>query len=239
VAEDIAPVEAVIFDWGGTLTPWHTVDYREEWRSLAAAVPGERDVEQLTTVLLEAASSVWARARDEHRSATFEEVCRLAGVDATDRHAMAYRRFWEPATRTDPDVEPLWRALREQGMAVGVLSNTIWPRDWHEEIFARDGVLDLIDGAVYTSEIAWTKPHPQAFRAAMRAVGIDDPARCVFVGDRLFDDIWGAGNAGMRSVWVPHSAIPADQLGHSEGQPDATVHTLAEVYDVVVGWHAG
>ena len=58
-----------------------------------------------------------------------------------------------------------------------MLSNTFWPRDWHEEIFRRDGVLGLIDGAVYTSEIDWTKPHPEAFRAAMTAVGVTDPAR--------------------------------------------------------------
>jgi putative hydrolase of the HAD superfamily len=73
----------------------------------------------------------------------------------------------------------------------------------------------------------------------MHAVGAGDPTRCVFVGDRLFDDIWGAGNIGMRTIWIPHSDIPADQLGHSEGKPDATVHTLAEVYDVVIGWQAG
>jgi len=237
---DASPVDAVIFDWGGTLTPWHTVDYREEWRSLAAVDPrAGGDLEEMTTALLEAATRVWARARDEHRSATFEEVCRLAGLEHTDDHASAYKAFWEPSTWTDPEVMPLWLALREQGIAVGVLSNTIWPREWHEEIFARDRVLDLIDGAVYTSEIPWTKPHPHAFRAAMHAVGASDPTRCVFVGDRLFDDIWGAGNIGMRTIWIPHSDIPVDQLGHSEGQPDATVHTLAEVLDVVVGWRGG
>jgi putative hydrolase of the HAD superfamily len=26
-----APVRAVIFDWGGTITPWHTVDLRAQW----------------------------------------------------------------------------------------------------------------------------------------------------------------------------------------------------------------
>ena len=24
-------IRAVIFDWGGTLTPWHTIDPREAW----------------------------------------------------------------------------------------------------------------------------------------------------------------------------------------------------------------
>ena len=37
----------------------------------------------------------------------------------------------------------------------------------------RDEVLHLLDGAVYTSEVPWTKPSPEAFLAAMRAVGVD------------------------------------------------------------------
>ena len=24
------PIDAVIFDWGGTITPWHSVDLREQ-----------------------------------------------------------------------------------------------------------------------------------------------------------------------------------------------------------------
>ncbi len=229
------PIEAVIFDWGGTLTPWRTVDYRDEWRSLAS-VSGVADVEQLTSALLEAAESVWARSRDEHRSATFEEICELAGLQPQPHHADAYRAFWEPATAADPDVAPLLHRLHADGLVIGVLSNTVWPRAWHEEIFARDGLLELIDGAVYTSELPWTKPHPAAFTAAHEAVGVDDPARCVFVGDRLFDDIWGAGNAGMRTVWLPHSEIPRDQVGHTQGQPDAVVQRLGEVHEVVSRW---
>lgn len=34
------PVEAVIFDWGGTLTPWHAVDLGEQWRVYAREVHG-------------------------------------------------------------------------------------------------------------------------------------------------------------------------------------------------------
>ena len=95
--------------------------------------------------------------------------------------------------------------------------------------FERDGVYDLIDGDVYTSEIPWTKPSPLAFGAAMEAVGVTDPATCVYVGDRLFDDIWGAHHAGMRAIHIPLSTIPAGQLGHSEGDPDASVTSLAEI----------
>ncbi len=117
-----------------------------------------------------------------------------------------------------------------------MLSNTIWPREWHRDFFARDGVLDLLDGDVYTSEVPWTKPSPLAFRAAMEAVGVDDPAACVYVGDRLFDDVWGAQNAGMRTIHVPHSRIPRGQIGHAEGRPDAVAHRLSDIPDIVDGW---
>jgi putative hydrolase of the HAD superfamily len=228
-------VEAVIFDWGGTLTPWRNIDPGEEWRSLAAAVSPEQP-DDLAQRLMAAAEQAWGLSRVEHRSTTFDEICRLAGVTVSDEHAMAYRAFWDHATYIDPDVPELFERLRASGHRIGVLSNTIWPRHWHEEIFERDRVLHLLDGAVYTSEIPWTKPSPQAFLAAMEAVGVHEPSRCVFVGDRRFDDIYGAKNAGMRAVLLPHSDIPAGQIGHTEGDPDAIIQRLADLPDTIADW---
>ena len=222
-------VSAVIFDWGGTLTPWHTIDPVAAW---AATVP---DPDQAAR-LLSAENAVWARSRDEHRSATLAEIFLAAGVEPTPEALAAHHAWWEPHTFTDEQVAPLFEALRSDDIRVGILSNTIWPRSVHEQIFARDGVDHLIDGAVYTSDIEYTKPHPEAFRAAMDAVGVTDPKRCVFVGDRLFDDVYGAQQAGMRAIHVPHSVIPRDQIGHTEGEPDATITELAEVLAVVRSW---
>lgn len=228
------PVDAVLFDWGGTLTPWHAIDFAQESAALAAAAV-EADA-STAEVLRAAGGAVWARARDHHTSATIADVFVEAGLTHDESMLTAYREFWEPHTLTDPDVLPLLSRLKVDGLRVGVLSNTLFPRDWHEEYFRRDGVLDLLDGAVYTSEIPWTKPAPQAFTAAMQSVGAVDPRRCVFVGDRLFDDIWGASQVGMRTILVPHSDIPAEQRGHSEGAPDAVVDRLADVYDVIAAW---
>jgi hypothetical protein len=38
--EHTMTVDAVIFDWGGTLTPWHTVDFAECWRACGLGDPG-------------------------------------------------------------------------------------------------------------------------------------------------------------------------------------------------------
>ena len=226
------PIAAVIFDWGGTLTPWHVIDADEAWATLT-------EEPEAVKALRAAEDALWRRSRDDHRSGTLDELLAQAGA-APDADALArLHAWWDQHTFTDPEAAPMFRALREQGLRIGVLSNTIWSRERHEAIFARDGMLDLIDASVYSSEIEWTKPHPLAFRAALDAVGVDDAAEAVFVGDRLFDDIYGAGAAGMRTILIPHSAIPPEQIGHTLGEPDAVVHRLSEIAPIIARWQAG
>jgi putative hydrolase of the HAD superfamily len=225
-------VQAVIFDWGGTLTPWHQVDITELWREACTPHFGADRAVQVATAMHTAERELWQLVEQEHRSSTLTELFERAGVAPDEALLATYSRLWEPHTYTDPDVPVLWRYLRGRGIKVGVLSNTFWPRSWHEEIFRRDGVLDLIDGAVYTSEIDWTKPHPEAFAAAMSAVGVTDPAACVFVGDRPFDDVHGAKGAGMRAVLIPNSDVPT----FPGSTPDAVVSRLADLRPLLDSW---
>jgi len=230
-------VDAVIFDWGGTLTPWKTADGRAWWRIAARLVAAEL-VDEAAAALAAADDELWRRSRDDHRSGTLAEVFEAAGVTADDRAYAVHDEEWEWATFLDPDAPTVLTGLRERGIRIGVLSNTSWTRARHEQIFIRDGVHHLIDGAVYTCEIPWTKPHPDAFRAAMAAVGAPDPGRCVFVGDRPFDDIFGARRVGMRAVLLPHSVIPQVQRGHTDGEPDAVIGRLTDLLGVVDAWRA-
>jgi putative hydrolase of the HAD superfamily len=225
-------VAAVIFDWGGTLTPWHTVDHAEVWRAVCTRHYAGDQAARIALAMSAAERDMWALAELEHRSATISQVFERAGIDPSEELLASYAGEWDPHTVTDPDVPGLLTYLRERGIRIGVLSNTIWPRSRHEAIFARDGVLDLIDGAVYSSEIDWTKPHPEAFRAAMEAVGVSDPAACVFVGDRPFDDVHGAKNFGMRAVLIPNSDVPT----FPGATPDAIISRLADLAPLIESW---
>ena len=228
-------VQAVIFDWGGTLTPWHTIDHETLWREVCALHFAEEMAERNAGAIRAAEWELWRVAERDHRSATMDHVFERAGVAPTAAFLASYALAWEPHTLTDPDVPELLRRLRAAGVKIGVLSNTMWPRSMHEQVFIRDGVLELIDGAVYSSEIEWTKPHPEAFRAAMAAVGVTDPAACVFVGDRPYDDVFGAKRAGMRAVLVPNSDVPA----WPEAEPDAVIGRLADLAPLIDAWRRG
>jgi len=233
---------AVIFDWGGTLTPWHSFDLEEQWRVFARQVHAEeQQAISLAGRILAAEDAAWARSRTDHTSARLLEILAEAGLDEGDlrREAAlaAYREFWEPHTFTDPQVRPLWEGLRERGVRVGVLSNTIWSGDYHRAVFERDGVLDLIDADIYSSELLWAKPHPEVFRSAAAALAVA-PAEAVYVGDRLFEDIHGSQLAGMRAIWVPHSEIPLDQQVAVDVTPDAIAHELMDILDILDGWQS-
>jgi putative hydrolase of the HAD superfamily len=231
----------VIFDWGGTLTPWHTVELDRQWDDYAHHyAPDPATATELAARIVAAEAAAWARSRTSGVSAHLAEVLAAAGVD-TDHPGhpaaqAAYEEFWEPHTFTDPDVAPLFTGLRERGVRVGVLSNTIWSRDYHERVFARDEVLNLIDAAIYSSEIDHAKPHPEAFHRAMAAVGVDDPATCVYVGDRPYEDVHGAQRVGMRAVLVPNSDIPPAQQVPVDVRPDGVAHRLLDILDLVDAW---
>ncbi|HEX9356524.1 MAG TPA: HAD family hydrolase, partial [Streptosporangiaceae bacterium] len=204
------------------------------WREACARHFPAPHADQTAAAIMAAELALWQLADDSQRSATLKEVFERAGIAPPDALLTSYFEAWDPHTLTDPDAVPLLENLRERGIKVGVLSNTMWPRSAHERVFRRDGVLDLIDGAVYSSEIPWTKPHPEAFRAAMAAVGEDNPGACVFVGDRPYDDVHGAKRAGMRAVLIPHNEGPR----FDEVTPDAVITRLADLPAHLDAWSA-
>jgi putative hydrolase of the HAD superfamily len=122
-------------------------------------------------------------------------------------------------------------ALRARGLRIGLLSNTHWPRSFHEHFLERDGLNDLIDARLYTSEMRHTKPHIEAFRASMSALAVTDPGRAVFVGDRPYDDVFGSREAGMRAVLRHNPAVPAHEV-----VPDATIDRLSELIPFIDRW---
>ncbi|HEX5967791.1 MAG TPA: HAD family hydrolase [Intrasporangium sp.] len=235
------PVKAVIFDWGGTITPWHTVDLRAQWTAFAdgaGLVACSRD--DLVSALSAAEDLAWKRGRSEGLSARLHEIlesCGLPHGDArTEAGTAAYRAFWEPHTFTHPSIGPLWETLRAKGIRIGVLSNTIWDRDYHRGIFERDGVLHLIDADVYSSEVPWVKPQAEIFAHAAEALGVP-VEECAYVGDRSFEDVHGPQQVGMRAIWIPHSEIPVDQQVSHEATPDAIAHDLADIRTIVDAWN--
>ncbi|HEY2697069.1 MAG TPA: HAD family hydrolase [Pseudonocardiaceae bacterium] len=229
-------MRAVIFDWGGTLTPWRSVNPAEGWRAYADAFSEPAQAAAVAAQLLAAEDAAWQRVRTDSTAFTFAALLATCGLTENPTAVRSFRAFWEQSTHTREEVLPTVTALRERGLRLGVLSSTWWPGEWHEDGLRRDGVFDAFDACVWSSQLPFTKPHPTAFQTAMAAVGIDDPADCVYVGDRLYDDISGAKGVGMRAVLIPHSQIPPEQTVPVDVAPDAIIQRLADLVPLVDSW---
>jgi putative hydrolase of the HAD superfamily len=232
-------IEAVIFDWGGTLTHLNsTTDLEDMWRAAARQLAPDRQ-DEVCGVLAAVEARSWQRVRTDQTSTTLARLLAEAteelGLDVTaavlEAAEARHLDAWTPHIRHDPDAAPTLAALRHRGLGIGLLSNTHWPRHFHEHFLERDGLDRLIDARLYTCELAHTKPHPAAFAAALDALGVSSPANAVFVGDRLLDDIFGARSAGLRGVWRRNRATP-----HHEVEPDGVIDRLPDLLPLVDGW---
>lgn len=226
-------VEAVLFDWGGTLSTHVPVDLLDMWRA-AARVLAPHDPEPLAAALLAAEERWWRESvAAGDRSGTTEQLVRSVAQDVHLDVAAAldaYHGAWEVTVQHDPAAAPVLTALRERGIRTGLLSNTHWPRALHERWLEDAGLLHLLDARVYTSDLDHVKPHPEAFRALLREVGVQPPA-AVFVGDRLRDDVSGAQALGMRTVHMTGRPVEGWDV-----VPDAELVTLDGLVELVDGW---
>ncbi|MBU6347838.1 MAG: HAD family hydrolase [Actinomycetales bacterium] len=236
------PIKAVIFDWGGTLTPWHPVDLRDKWRAYAK-IYNPDEVEELAEALHIGEQNRWARQLNtmgEVGTGMLDELFLEAGVDVThELHHQAlesYLAAWDPHTYTDEEAVPLLEALRGQGIRTAVLSNTMWPRWHHERVLERDGVLHLFDYLLFTSDMTTGKPHRTVFADVLYHLDVQ-PEEAAFVGDRMFDDIHGAQSVGMRGIWIPHSQLPPAESPDLGVVPAAIAQRLGDVLEIVNAWN--
>lgn len=62
------------------------------------------------------------------------------------------------------------------------------------------GLGEVVDVVVCSAAIGYEKPHPEAYRCALRAAG--DPKTRWMVGDNLQADVLGAERAGIPAILV-------------------------------------
>ena len=235
------PVRAVIFDWGGTLSHYANIELIDMWRLAAGhlAQHSGRDPAAVLERLVEVDLRMWERTIGEATAYALPDILREAtrelGIDVAEaiieEAGTHYLDTWTPHIRHFDDAGSTLAALKERGLRVGMLSNTHWPKSYHEHFLARDGLTPYLDTRCYTSEMAYMKPHPEAFQHALDTLGVE-AAEAVYVGDRLFDDVFGAQRVGMRGVHRPNLGVPT----YEGVTPDATIETLADLIPILDRW---
>jgi HAD superfamily hydrolase (TIGR01509 family) len=138
----------------------------------------------------------------------------------------AEQQCWDRAVKVDPAAPGLLAWLGERGIKRGICSNAPFPPEMMHRQVATNGIAQLVDAIVFSSEIGRRKPAPEVYRAALEAIGTD-AERTLFVGDRVREDFEGPRALGMRAVILTAHA--------DERPPDGvpTIQSLTELRSLV------
>ena len=63
------------------------------------------------------------------------------------------------------------------------------------------GIDKFLSGAVSSADVGVSKPNPKIFEATLKKAG-EEASSCIHIGDDYEDDIVGASNAGIASIWL-------------------------------------
>jgi putative hydrolase of the HAD superfamily len=232
-------IKAILFDLGDTLFDFDGLDtravYQESSRSTyeflkARGCPlpsyGRYYRNKLWAV---AKAYAWSRLCRRDFSC-HDVVCRVCsklklGLDEQTLRQLTWR-WYEPVcrhTHVAPHVLPTLTRLRDRGLKLAIVSNTLIPGFALDRHLALHGLLELFPVRVYSSEIGYRKPHPAIFEYALQRVGVH-AADAVFVGDKVRKDIVGARRAGMRTV--------LRQLGAQPGPHHTADFVLGRISDL-------
>ncbi len=86
--------------------------------------------------------------------------------------------------------------LHEAGLRLGLVSNLLHETgEGLRRLLSQVGLLPFFSCAILSSEHPWSKPRPEPFRAAVRALG-RRPGEAAHVGDLTYD-VLGARRAGL------------------------------------------
>ncbi|MEM2930513.1 MAG: HAD-IA family hydrolase [Thermoproteota archaeon] len=125
-----------------------------------------------------------------------------------------------------PDAEETLVKLRRMGLKTGLVS-TGYEADVYA-ILGKAGLRkELFDVIVGADTVRRVKPHPEAFRHALKRLGVK-PEEALFIGDKTDDDYRGAEEAGITPILIQRKAGET-----SKGSGLRTIMSLGEIFQFI------
>lgn len=139
------------------------------------------------------------------------------------------RCFFEAAMefeRTE-GIQRCLSGLRSRGLRLGVVSNHDCTGESLRSALSRLEIADPFELVVSSADYGIGKPHPLIFEAAVAKLGVESSTSW-FVGDNLENDIAGANEAGLFSVWYNPDGNESGRIA-----PNATIGSWEEFEELI------
>ncbi len=166
----------------------------------------------------------------EHFNRFLEELGHSPHPRLIAAAVVAYHSEKHALLRPFPDVV-LTLLLLMKKLKIGVVSDGIQEKQWEKLIYL--GLQHFFETVVINDKKTNRKPSTYGFTKALNGLGIDDPAKVIYVGDLIERDIVGANRMGLVSVlFAPKKKIDIDKLTGEE-KPDYIINRISEITDIV------
>lgn len=133
-----------------------------------------------------------------------------------------------------PEVKDTLRRLRRAGLKLGIVTGGF--EEDIEMIVPKAGLDKYFDVKVGVNTTGKRKPHPKAFKYALKQLGVK-PFEAVFVGDNFENDYVGAQKVGILPVLVKRkdSSIQRQYTAECIQLPSdtRTIESLVEIFEVL------
>jgi putative hydrolase of the HAD superfamily len=101
----------------------------------------------------------------------------------------------------NPDAKTVLKWLQNRGIKIGLICNTgITPGTALRQLLSEEDVAQYFDVMIFSNEVGIRKPDPEIFHLTTQKLQVK-PFQTVHVGDNLKADVWGAKNAGFKTVY--------------------------------------
>jgi putative hydrolase of the HAD superfamily len=133
-----------------------------------------------------------------------------------------FKPFRQKTSLLDGVKEAL-QALKDRGLKLAIISNTIWPQYIVDEEMKRLGINNYFDCIVTSCAFGTKKPYPEIFEHTLSKLGVE-ATEAVFVGDSLKEDVAGASMVGMKTILLDWKREEVPGI-----TPDAKINALSEL----------
>ena len=130
------------------------------------------------------------------------------------------------------DAAHVLRSVRDMGLRIGLISNTgMTPGTTFRTYLANNGLLEFFDTLTFSDEVKMSKPAKEIFLMTLRSLDAT-PGQTVHVGDSILNDVAGARECGLKTVWITGFSEREDPSDPAT-EPDETVDGLASVVQAI------
>jgi|ERR1700733_13162897 len=202
-------LKAVLFDLDDTL-----FDHRHSSREALSVLQSEYleiggvNMDELEAANLEILNSIHVEVLagtitpDQAREKRFGIILAKYGVVASSEKlrdlAVHYRSKYQLSRRAVPGAKELLHALRHRSLKTAIISNNLVEEQMDK--LQHCELLNLLDSLTISEEAGFAKPDPRIFEIALDRLQCK-PDESIMIGDSWENDILGARNAGISSIW--------------------------------------